>query len=108
VRVRVRLFVRAGAWAGLAGGLLAAHKGAVFPSVASVSTSVDALLAVLLGGMHQWLGAAFGATWLSAMTAELGGFTYWRGLLGLLVMLTMVWAPSGVLGALQRKRVWHA
>jgi branched-chain amino acid transport system permease protein len=35
--------------------------------------------------------------------SELGrGFDYWRGALGLLVMLIMVWAPSGVLGLRRR------
>jgi branched-chain amino acid transport system permease protein len=34
--------------------------------------------------------------------AELGqGLDYWRGVLGLVIMLVMVLAPSGVLGGLQ-------
>jgi branched-chain amino acid transport system permease protein len=35
--------------------------------------------------------------------AELGqGLDYWRGVLGLVIMLVMVLAPSGVLGAVQQ------
>ena len=93
------------ALAGLAGAWWAAIKGAVFPSVASVATSVDALLVVLLGGLHQVWGALVGSTLLIAGAAELGrGLDYWRGWLGLLIMLLMVGAPSGLLSALQR---WH-
>src|SRR5450830_1243767 len=51
--IKYRIFMASAALAALAGGLSAAHKGAVFPSAASVATSLDALLVVLLGGMHQ-------------------------------------------------------
>jgi branched-chain amino acid transport system permease protein len=102
-RIKYRIFVQSATLAGLAGGLFAAHKGAVFPSVASVSTSLDALLVVLLGGMHQLWGAAAGAAVLVWAGAELGrSFDYWRGALGLFVMLIMVVSPSGLLGLLRR------
>jgi branched-chain amino acid transport system permease protein len=101
--LKYRVFVESAVLAGLAGGLFAAHKGAVFPSIASVATSVDALLVVLLGGVHQLWGAVAGSALLSYASAELGReVTYWRGLLGLFIMLIMVAAPSGLLGLLQR------
>lgn len=97
-RLRWMLIAAGGALAGLAGVLFAAHKGSVFPAVAAVSTSLDALLVVLLGGVHQLWGAAAGSAVLTWGAAELGrGFEYWRGLLGLLVMLIMVAAPEGLL-----------
>jgi branched-chain amino acid transport system permease protein len=102
--VKYRIFVQSAALAGLAGGLFAAHKGAVFPSVASVATSLDALLVVLLGGMHRLWGVAAGSAVLVGAGAELGrDFDYWRGALGLLVMLIMVASPSGLLGLLRRR-----
>ena len=58
--------------AGLAGGLWAAVKGAVFPSVAGVATSVDALLVILLGGVHQLWGAGVGSALLVWGGAERG------------------------------------
>jgi branched-chain amino acid transport system permease protein len=103
-RVKYRVFVMSATLAGLAGGLFAANKGAVFPSVAAVATSLDVLLVVLLGGLHQVWGAAAGAVVLVLAAAELGrDFEYWRGALGVLVMLCMVLAPSGLLG-LQLRR----
>jgi branched-chain amino acid transport system permease protein len=107
--IKYRIYVESATLAGLAGGLFAAHQGAVFPSVAAVSTSVDALLVILLGGVHQLWGACAGALILVFAAAELGrGFEYWRGALGVLVMVIMVFAPSGLLGvrwfALTRRR----
>jgi branched-chain amino acid transport system permease protein len=104
-RIKYRIFVQSAVLAALAGGLFAAHKGAVFPSVASVSTSLDALLVVLLGGMHQLWGVAAGSAVLVWMGAELGrSFDYWRGALGLFVMLIMVLSPSGLLGWVKQWR----
>jgi branched-chain amino acid transport system permease protein len=101
--IKWRVLVQSATLAGLAGGLFAAHKGSVFPSVLSVSTSVDFLLVVLLGGLHQLWGTLAGALVLVLAGSELGrNFDYWRGALGLLVMLIMVWAPSGLLGLRQR------
>jgi branched-chain amino acid transport system permease protein len=101
--LRYRAFVESAMLAGLAGGLFAAHKGAVFPSAASVGSSVDALLVVLIGGVHWVWGALMGSVLLTAVQAELGrSFTYWRGALGLLVMLLMVLAPSGLGGLLAK------
>ena len=105
--LKYRIFVNSAVLAGLAGGLFAAHKGAVFPSVASVSTSVDALLVVLLGGVHQLWGAVVGSALLSYSSAELGReVTYWRGLLGVSIMLIMAASPSGLLSLFNRLR-WH-
>lgn len=104
-KIKYSVFVLSAALAGLAGGLFAAHKGAVFPSVASVATSLDALLVVLLGGVHQLWGVAAGSAVLVWAGAELGrGFDYWRGALGLFVMVIMVVSPSGVMGLLHGRR----
>jgi branched-chain amino acid transport system permease protein len=101
-RLRYQVFLLSAVLAGLAGGLWAAIKGAVFPSVAAVATSVDALLVILLGGVHQLWGALVGSSLLVWGSAELGqGLDYWRGVLGLVIMGVMVLAPSGLLGAVQ-------
>lgn len=101
-RLRYQVFLLSALLAGLAGGLWAAIKGAVFPSVASVATSVDALLVILLGGVHQLWGALAGSALLVWGGAELGrGLDYWRGVLGMVIMGVMVLSPSGVLGGLQ-------
>jgi len=105
VWIRYQVLVGSATLAGLAGGLFAAHKGAVFPSVASVSSSLDVLLVLLLGGLHQLWGSLVGAGVLLLANSQLGrGFEYWRGALGLMVMVIMVFAPSGILGLRGRLR----
>jgi branched-chain amino acid transport system permease protein len=98
-RLNARVFLMSASLAGLAGALWAISKGSVFPSVASVSNSVDALLVVLLGGVHHLWGSLTGSIFLMGLGAEIGRyFEYWRGLLGLLIMMLMVLAPKGLLG----------
>ena len=98
-KLNQRVFLMSAGLAGLAGALWAISKGAVFPSVASVSNSVDALMLVLLGGLHQLWGALAGSLFLLGIGSEIGRhFEYWRGGLGLLIMLLMVFAPEGILG----------
>ena len=98
-RLHAKVFLMSASLAGLAGALWAISKGSVFPSVASVSNSVDALLVVLLGGVHHLWGSLTGSIFLMGLGAEIGRyFEYWRGLLGLLIMLLMVLAPEGLLG----------
>jgi branched-chain amino acid transport system permease protein len=98
-RLHSNVFLMSASLAGLAGALWAISKGSVFPSVASVSNSVDALLVVLLGGVHHLWGSLTGSIFLMGLGAEIGRyFDYWRGLLGLLIMLLMVLAPQGLLG----------
>ena len=100
--LRYQIYVFSAALAGLSGAWWAAFKGAVFPSVASVSTSVDALLVILLGGVHQWAGAWLGSALLVAGSAWLGaGMDYWRGWLGVAIMALMLLAPSGLLAGFQ-------
>jgi len=101
--LRYRVYVLSAALAGLAGVLMAVHKGSVFPSALSVSMSLDALLVVLLGGAHQLMGTLVGSLVMTGLSSELGRlFDYWRGLLGFVVLLLMLFAPRGVLGSLKR------
>ena len=97
-----RVFWLSAMVAGLSGSLWTISKGAVFPSVASVANSVDALMVVLLGGVHHLLGALAGSFVLVGLGSEFGRyFDYWRGFLGLLIMSLMVFAPQGVLAWVQ-------
>jgi len=94
-----RVFLISAGLAGLSGSLWAIAKGAVFPSAASVANSVDALMLVLLGGVHHLWGAFAGSAFWVGVGSEMGRhFEYWRGSLGLLIMLLMVFAPEGILG----------
>jgi branched-chain amino acid transport system permease protein len=98
-RVQWAAFVIAGMAAGVAGALYAYAKGSVFPDVASIPTSVDGLVMVLLGGIETLLGPVVGATayhWLKTdivLTTD-----HWRLVLGLVIVGLVMLFPSGIGG----------
>ena len=65
-RMQWQAFVIAGACAGLAGALFAFLKGSVFPDTMGVSTSIDGLVMVLLGGVETVSGPIVGSDRLQA------------------------------------------
>ena len=98
-QLNAQVFFLSAGLAGLSGALWAISKGAVFPSVASIAQSVDALMMVLLGGVHHVWGSLAGSVFLKGLGAEMARhFEYWRGFLGVVIMLLVVFAPEGILG----------
>jgi branched-chain amino acid transport system permease protein len=92
-------FVVAGLAAGLAGALFAFSKGSISPESLSVPRSVDALVMVLLGGLHTLTGPVWGAalfTWLDDTLART--LEYWRAGIGLVMLLLVVAFPQGIVG----------
>lgn len=106
-RQRWLAFTLAGAFAGLAGGLYAFLKGSVFPDVMAIAMSVDGLVMVLLGGVQTLSGPLAGAVLYDGLKAELVTRTeYWRIITGLVIVLSCVAFPRGVVGNL--KALWQA
>ena len=106
-RVRGSVFMLAGALAGLAGALLAYAKGSIAPEGLAVGKSVDALVMVLLGGLHAAAGPMIGAaafTWLQDLAAR--HTDYWHGALGGILLLLVLAFPPGIAGGLRRLPAW--
>ncbi|MCC6778348.1 MAG: ABC transporter permease [Hyphomicrobiales bacterium] len=103
-RFRLLAFVASAMFAGLAGGLIAFQRGRVFPNDLSISTSVDALVMVLLGGIETVTGPVVGAAAYHLMRTELirNFADHWRLLLGIIIVLLVVLFPSGIVGGLNR------
>jgi len=98
-QLNAKIFFLSAGLAGLSGALWAISKGAVFPSTASIAQSVDALMMVLMGGVHHLWGSLAGSVFLKGLGAEMTRhFEYWRGFLGLVIMLLVVFTPEGILG----------
>ncbi len=96
-----------GASAGLAGGIFAFSKGSVFPDSLSIPRSVDALMMVLLGGLHAPAGPILGAGVFTLLEDLLSRLPYWRALLGLAIVAIALFAPGGIGGTwagLSRRR----
>lgn len=109
-RLKLLAFVIAGAFAGLAGTLQAGFNQFVSPADVFVTTSLTALVMVLVGGAGTLVGPVLGAivlvalrTWVSS--APVFG-ERWETLLGILFIVTVLMARSGLVGTLRRVRVW--
>lgn len=89
--------------AGLAGGLYAYLKGSVFPEALGIPVSVDALVMMLLGGIHSFGGAIAGAVaYKLAQVALISATDYWRLGVGLLIIVLVLAFPSGLAGGVGR------
>ena len=96
-------FVIAGAFAGFAGALWAYYNGFVSPVDLQLATSVEALLMVALGGRGTLLGPALGAGIIVFLKNLVSVYTHrWLLILGAVYILTIVYAPEGILGAVRR------
>ena len=97
-------FAIAGTFGGTAGALFAFAKGTISPDLAWVSRSLDGMVMVLLGGLQTLSGPIVGAaifTWLQDTIMRQTPF--WRGLLGLVILLLVLAFPGGIVGALANR-----
>ena len=103
--LRLAAFTLAGTGAGLAGGVFAYSKGSVFPAVAGIQRSVDALLMVLLGGVQTVSGPVLGALAYTGLYDMLLRATdLWRLVLGALIVGMGLLFPRGLGGGLGGRR----
>ena len=91
-------FVIAGAFGGLAGVLWAHLNGIVSPSDVILTSSVDALLMVVLGGPGTLIGGLIGATVVVFLREYLATLVqWWQYVLGAVYVLTILYLPGGIM-----------
>ena len=96
-------FVLAGAVAGLAGALYGFSKGSISPEVSSIALSTDGLVMVLLGGVETLTGPVLGAALFTWLRDEVARHTeFWRGAMGLVILVLVLLFPQGIAGGLRR------
>jgi branched-chain amino acid transport system permease protein len=99
-------FTTAGAFAGIAGLLLAMYNSFYSPAAVHIKASADGLLMSILGGIGTLSGAFVGSTIFVFVTNYVSGFLdRWPTLLGLIFVLTILFAQDGLVGA-WRRFVW--
>jgi len=107
VAYRTVAFVIASVFAGLAGMLYSIWNMSATPSMISATTTVDALIMTILGGMGTLVGPIIGAgisqviqqffyTWFGAR---------WPLVFGVLFMLIVIFLPYGIVGTWHLKRL---
>jgi branched-chain amino acid transport system permease protein len=98
-------FVVAGGFGGLAGVLWAEVNGQVSPEDVRLTTGVDALLMVVLGGPGTLIGGAVGAAIVVFLREYLSTLVpWWQYVLGGVYVLTIFYLPDGLLGIRRRAR----
>jgi branched-chain amino acid transport system permease protein len=121
-RVRVLAFVVSAACAGLGGGVFAVLAQSVSPDAFALTLSLNLLLAIVVGGLGSLAGAVWGSLllvllpWLTDMLSRAvslppGPAQRLAGnlplaIFGLLLIIVMIAAPSGVQGLLNRAGRW--
>ncbi|MFK7857186.1 MAG: ABC transporter permease [Granulosicoccus sp.] len=100
-RVQWMAFTIAGTLAGVAGGLFVFSKGSIFPNELEIAKSFDGLIVVFLGGVKTLSGGVVGAASLELVKDYLTRFEYWRLALGLLIIVVVILAPTGIVGSLR-------
>ena len=92
-------FLFSGLIAGLSGVLYAYFNSFVSPSNVALAQSVKGLLMVIVGGVGTLFGGFVGAAVIIMLENVVSSFTErWSMVLGVLFMLTMIFAPEGVVG----------
>lgn len=98
-------FIIAGGFGGLGGVLWAHTNGHVSPETVVLTTSVDALLMVVLGGAGTLVGSIIGAAIVFGLREYLSTLVpWWQYALGGVYVLTILYLPMGLMGIPARLR----
>lgn len=104
---RYVIFVIAGAFAGVSGVLYTYSTQFISPTVLGVETSFEAMLMVIVGGAGTLTGPIIGAAVVTGLRNYLSVYVEnWVIALGLAYIITVFFAPRGILGLLPRR--WRA
>ena len=103
---RALVFALSGAIAGLGGGLYAFHEGFVWPALMGPLTSTQAILYALFGGVSTLIGPIVGVAGIEFATIILIDYLrdYWIIILGFLLLLVIMFRPTGLVGLLVSDR----
>lgn len=97
--LRQSAFVVSGAYAGVAGALLASLMFYISPQMLHWSTSGDVLIMTVLGGKGTLLGPILGVAVFELLKEELSQVTqYWYGILGLIFIFATIFLRNGLAG----------
>ncbi len=92
-------FVLSAALAGIAGVLYTHWNRFVSPATANFQVSAEVVLMVCLGGPRTTLGPFIGAAIILAIRSYLSGhLAQWMMLMGAVFIVTVLWAPDGIMG----------
>jgi branched-chain amino acid transport system permease protein len=98
-KYKLAAFTLAGAVAGLAGALFAAHESYISPSIMHWTRSGDLIVMVVLGGMGTLIGPVAGAVAFLFLEKTLPDYTeHWMIVFGPILLLVVLFARRGIFG----------
>lgn len=104
VHYKVLLFVVSAVFASIMGSLTAHYAGFITPQQAGFFHSIELVTMVVLGGMASTYGAVIGAVLLTLLPQLLTGLEeYEMVIFGLILMLTLIFMPRGLVPTLAIK-----
>ncbi|APG47079.1 branched-chain amino acid ABC transporter permease [Phaeobacter porticola] len=107
-KLRLTAFVISGAITGLAGALFADLNRFVSPTMLSWHTSGEIMIFVIIGGVGRLFGPVIGAALFILLEHFLGGISdYWQIYLGGLLLMIVLYARGGIIGAISGREVAH-
>lgn len=101
MRLKLLAFVISGAITGLAGALFADLNRFVSPTMFSWQLSGELMVLIIIGGVGRLMGPVIGAAVFVALEHLLGGLTdFWHVWLGVILLVIVLFARGGIVGAL--------
>ena len=98
-------FVLSGLLASIAGVLYVYYNRIINPVAASFPVSVEAVLMAIVGGSGTILGPFLGSGIILVLRNWVSGFFhYYTAVLGIVFIVTVLWAPQGIMGLVARWR----
>jgi branched-chain amino acid transport system permease protein len=98
-------FVLSGVFASVAGVLYVYFNRFINPTAASFPVSVEAVLMAIIGGTGTIFGPFLGAGIILILRNWVSGyFHYYTAILGFVFIITVLWAPQGIMGLIRRWR----
>ena len=96
-------FMLSGLLASIAGVLYVYYNRFINPAAASFPVSVEAVLMAIIGGSGTILGPLIGSGIILMLRNWVGGyFHFYNGILGVVFIATVLWAPKGLMGLIAR------
>lgn len=102
-QVRLKAFIIAGIFSGIGGMLMGLFVSGAFPEFAYWTTSGDAIIMIMIGGLQTFMGPITGAVILLALNDLITKFTEYHGLaLGIAVLIFTLGFKRGIADFLQQ------
>lgn len=96
--IRLTAYIISALFCAIAGLLYSMRNMGAFPSMISNSTSLDALIMCLVGGMYSFIGPILGAVIITAINVQLPILTnFYQAVMGIIIVLCVLFLQGGLM-----------